>query len=79
MLLRSSIPVVAVNTVFTLDDVNKNSFRWAEVNISINGVASKRMLQLAKQARLDLQRIMGDVSDIDFSEPGDKLELKDRS
>jgi len=33
------------------------------------------MLQLAKQARLDLQRIMGDVSDVDFSEPGDKLEL----
>ena len=72
-LKRSKLPVVAVNTVFTLGDVKKNSYRWAEVNIDIDGIASKEMLLLAKQYRDELNRLMGVVTEKDFEDPGDKV------
>ncbi len=70
---RSKLPVVAVNTVFTLEDVKKNSYRWAEVNLDIDGIASKEMLLLAKQYRDELNRLMGVVSEKDYADPGDKV------
>jgi hypothetical protein len=65
--------VVAVNTVFSLDDVKKNSYRWAEVNIDIDGIVSKEMLILAKKYRDEFIRIMTVVTDKDFDEKGDKV------
>ncbi len=73
-LKRSKLPVVSVNTVFTLEDVKKNSYRWAEVNIDIDGIATKEMLLLAKQYRDELNRLMGVVTEKDFDEKGDKVE-----
>jgi hypothetical protein len=70
---RSKLPVVAVNTVFTLEDVKKNSYRWAEVNIDIDGIVSKEMLILAKRYRDEFIRIMTVVTDRDFDEKGDKV------
>jgi len=72
-LKRSKLPVVAVNTVFTLEDVRKNSYRWAEVNIDIDGIVSKEMLLFAKQYRDELNRLMGVVSEKDYDDPGDKV------
>jgi len=72
-LKRSKLPVVAVNTVFTLEDVRKNSYRWAEVNIEIDGIVSKEMLILAKQYRDEFIRIMTVVTDKDYDEKGDKV------
>ncbi len=72
-LKRSKLPVVAVNTVFTLEDVKKHSYRWAEVHIDIDGIASRDMLLLAKQYRDELNRLMGVVTEKDFEDPGDKV------
>jgi hypothetical protein len=70
---RSKLPVVAVNTVFTLEDVKKSPYRWAEVNIDIDGIASRESLLLAKQYRDELNRLMGVVSEKDYDDPGDKV------
>ena len=72
-LKRSKLPVVAVNTVFTLEDVKKNSYRWAEVNIDVDGIVSREMLILAKRYRDELNRLMGNVSEKDYDDPGDKV------
>jgi hypothetical protein len=71
-LKRSNLPVVAVNTVFKLEDIKKNSYRWAEVIFDINGIASMEMLSMAKQARDELEKVMHDISAKDFDDPGDK-------
>lgn len=71
-LKRSNLPVVAVNTVFKLEDIKKNSYRWAEVLFDINGIASVEMLAIAKQARDELNRVMQDITSRDFDDPGDK-------
>lgn len=73
-LKRSKLPVVVVNTVFSLEDIKKNGYRWAEVNFDINGVTSKEMLKSAKQARDELNRLMEEITQKDFDEPGDKIE-----
>ena len=71
-LQRSNLPVVAVNTVFELIDVKKNGYRWAEVNVSVSGIASKEMLILAKQARTELEQLTKSISHNDFAEMGDR-------
>jgi hypothetical protein len=71
-LKRSKLPVVAVNTVFKLEDIKKNSYRWAEVIFDINGIATVEILTMAKQARDELNRIMQDITARDFDDPGDK-------
>jgi len=72
-LKRSKLPVVVVNTVFNLEDVKKNSYRWAEVVFDINGVVSKETLLVAKQARDELDRVMQDITHRDYDDPGDKV------
>ncbi len=71
-LKRSNIPVVAVNTVFKLEDTKKNGYRWAEVVLDVDGVASKEMLLTAKHAREELDKIMHDITQRDYDDPGDK-------
>jgi hypothetical protein len=72
-LQRSNLPVVAVNTTFCLKDVKKNGYRWAEVDIGIDGIASKDDLGLAKQARNEMERIVSRIDEQDFNEPGDRI------
>jgi hypothetical protein len=71
-LQRSHLPVVAVNTVFSLDDVKKNGYRWAEVVIGIDGIASKEILGHAKQARTEMEKIVTRIDEQDFDDPGDR-------
>ena len=72
-LQRSNLPVVAVNTTFSLNDVKKNGYRWAEVSIGVDGIASKELLGVAKLARTEMEKIMHNIDDQDFSDPGDRL------
>jgi hypothetical protein len=72
-LKRSRLPVVSVNTVFTLKPIKRNGYSYAEVEIGINGIVSRENLVLAKQYRDELNRVMSQISDHDFSESGDKI------
>ena len=72
-LQRSNLPVVAVNTTFELEDVKKHSYRWAEVTLGMNGIASKETLVIAKTARTELEELTERISDADFSDSGDKF------
>ena len=68
---RSNLPVVAVNTTFELMDVKKGTYRWAEVKAGVDGVVSKELLMLAKQARDQFEEVTKVISSHDFSDPGD--------
>ena len=70
-LQRSNLPVVAANTTFLLEDVKKGTYRWAEVRVGIDGIASKEMLMLAKQARDQFEEVTRVISSHDFADPGD--------
>jgi len=68
---RSNLPVVAVNTTFELEDVKKGTYRWAEVKVGVEGIASKDMLILAKQARDQFEEVTSVITHRDFQDPGD--------
>ena len=70
-LQRSNLPVVAVNTTFELEDVKKGSYRWATVKLGMDGIASKEMLMLAKQARDQFEEVTRQITERDYSDPGD--------
>jgi len=70
---RTNLPVIAFNTRFGLTPVEKNSYKWAEASIGVDGPAPKDMLVVAKQAREELKRILETLSDKDFSDPGDRV------
>ena len=71
-LQRSNLPVVAVNTTFELEDVKKNGYRWAEVHIGMDGIASKEMLIAARTARTELEAYTKAITERDFDDAGDK-------
>ena len=71
-LTRSNLPVVAVNTTFELVDIKKNAYRWAEVKLGMDGIASKELLIVARKARTEFEALTRDISEADFSDSGDK-------
>ncbi|MBT3823558.1 MAG: hypothetical protein HOD43_12860 [Candidatus Marinimicrobia bacterium] len=71
-LQRSNLPVVAVSTTFKTLDVKKGTYRWAEVKVGIDGIATKEMLILAKQARDQFEEVTRVISSHDYSDPGDQ-------
>ena len=71
-LQRSNLPVVAVNTTFELEDVKKNGYRWAEVKLGMDGIASKELLILAKAARTELEEFTTRITHRDFDDAGDR-------
>ena len=72
-LLRSKLPLVAVNTVFSLEGVQKNNYKWAEIHMSMNGFTSKEMLLAAKEARNEVLKLTEKIDTGDFNEKGDRL------
>jgi len=70
-LQRSNLPIVAVNTTFELMDVKKGTYRWAEVKAGVDGIASKDMLLLVKQARDQFEEVTNVITAHDYSDPGD--------
>ncbi len=71
-LIRSNLPVVAVNTTFELEDVKKNGFRWAEVKLGMDGIASRELLVIARTARTELEEFTTRITHRDFDDAGDK-------
>ena len=71
-LTRSNLPVVAVNTTFELIDTKRGSYRWAEVKLGMDGIASKEILTIARTARTEFEALTKRISDADFSDSGDK-------
>ncbi|MBU1937673.1 hypothetical protein KKG05_09770 [bacterium] len=72
-LARSKAPYTAVVTKFTLDDIQKNSFRWAEVCMSVDRVVTKDEMKAALSIRDQFDQQLKDVDDADYDDPGDKL------
>jgi hypothetical protein len=71
-LTRSNLPVVAVNTTFELEDVKKNGYRWAEVKLGVDGIASKELLIIARTARTEFEALTKRITQRDFDDSGDK-------
>ena len=71
-LKRSELPVVSANCKFTLEDIQRNGFRYAEVKLEMNGLSDLGILKAAIVARNDYQKYISNVSHRDFSDPGDK-------
>ena len=71
-LQRSNLPVVAVNTTFELEDVKKNGYRWAEVKLGMDGIASKEMLIVARTARTEFEALTKGITQSDFDDAGDR-------
>ena len=71
-LTRSNLPVVAVNPAFELIDTKRGSYRWAEVKLGMDGIASKEILTIARTARTEFEALTKRISDADFSDSGDK-------
>ena len=71
-LQRSNLPVVAVNTTFELEDIKKNGFRWAEVKLGMDGIASKELLIIARTARTEFEALTERITQSDFDDSGDK-------
>jgi hypothetical protein len=71
-LMRSKLPLIAVNTVMSLTAIKKNGYNWGEIEFSINGVADPEMLAVAKKARDQLSRFTEGIGSSDYSEAGDK-------
>lgn len=73
-LQRSNLPAIVVNTVFTLEDVKRNGFRWAEVVVNIDGITSREMLLEARRIREEYVEYLESISKKDFSDPGDTVD-----
>ena len=71
-LARSNLPVVAVNTTFELEDVKRNNYRWAEISLNMNGIASKELLIIARTARTEFEALTKRITQSDFDDAGDK-------
>ncbi|MDP8205123.1 MAG: hypothetical protein P9L92_00525 [Candidatus Electryonea clarkiae] len=74
-LARSKAPYIAVITRFTLDDTQKNGYRWAEVEMAVDRVVTKQELDNAMQLRDQFTQQLRDVDEADFQDNGDKVPL----
>ena len=76
-LKRSGLPPVAVITTFGLEDTINDGFRWARVQVGIQGIVSRENLILAKEAQQGISGVKTRVIPQDFSEAGDRFEKSD--
>jgi hypothetical protein len=71
-LARSKAAYTAVVTRFSLDDLQKNSYRWAEVSLSVDRIVTKQDLNAALSIRDQLDQQLKDMEEADYKDPGDK-------
>jgi hypothetical protein len=50
-LLRANIPLIAANTIFTLEDTISEPYRWARVHADLKGIVRKSQLEVALKNR----------------------------
>ena len=69
---RSQLPLVIGRTCFSLIDIKRGGYRYAEIGISLSGLADKETLLQAKQARVDYETLNSVISSEDYSDAGDR-------
>jgi len=69
---RSQLPLVIGRTCFSLIDIKRNGYRYAEIGITLDGLADKATLLQAKQARVDYEMLNSVISSEDYSDAGDR-------
>jgi len=72
-LARSKAPAIAIITRFGLSDVQRNGYRWAEVQCSIDRVVTQQELDVAMQLREECLQAFGVIQEQDFDDPGDRV------
>ena len=70
---RSQLPLVIGRTCFSLIDIKRNGYRYAEIGISLDGLADKETLLQAKQARVDYEMLTSLISSEDYADAGDRI------
>jgi hypothetical protein len=68
---RSNLPIVACNTVFKIKPIARNGYKYGEIELSIDGIADRETLMVAKQLRTEFEEFAKRLSRQDFIEPGD--------
>jgi len=69
---RSQLPLVIGRTCFSLIDIKRGGYRYAEIGITLSGLADKETLLQAKQARVDYEMLTSLISSEDYSDAGDR-------
>ena len=73
-LSRSRLPYIAVLTRFTLQDVQRNGFRWAEVRPEVVRLVTEEELAKVREIRSHLSGFEHQVEAKDYEDPGDSQE-----
>jgi hypothetical protein len=69
---RSKLPFIAVVTRFTLQDVQKNGFRWAEVKPEVVRLVTEGELAQVREIRKQLEGFDHQIEARDYEDPGDR-------
>jgi hypothetical protein len=64
-------------TRFTLQDVQKNGFRWAEVKPEIVRLVTEKELTVVREIRVQAKDLDHHVEARDYEDPGDRQERGD--
>jgi len=73
-LARSRLPYVAVVTRFTLQDVQRNGFRWAEVKPEVVRLVTEEELARVREIRQRMEGFDHQIEARDYEDPGDRQE-----
>ena len=73
-LARSNLPFIAVVTRFTLEDVQRNGFRWAEVRPEVVRLVTEGELAQVREIRKQLEGLDSQIEARDYDDPGDQQE-----
>ena len=73
-LARSRLPYIAIVTRFTLQDVQKNGFRWAEVKPEVVRLVTEKELAVVREIREQAKGLDHHVEVRDYEDPGDRQE-----
>jgi len=71
-LSRSGAPYIAVVSRFTLSDVQRNGYRWAEVQIDFDRLITPEELETVKKLRAELENWLDNGFTSDYQDPGDR-------
>ena len=71
-LQRSKLPYIAVHTLFSLLDIERGPYRYAEVNVQADRLATKEEIAQAVIVRQEYASFISQLEQTDFSDPGDK-------
>lgn len=74
-LQRSKLPYIAVHTLFSLIDIEKGPYRYAEVDVQADRLATKDEIAQAVTVRNEYADFVSKLEQVDYSDSGDKQEL----